>query len=125
MDLKSFYQRDLAAILADPALSEAHAALLLALEQGAARAAERDAGGAWHANTWVKTAILAGFRSTATALVPGWPSPAFDRTAFPPRGEGGRTSPTRYSSPMNATPAAPAPCMSVCAQLSMNASAGW
>jgi 2,3,4,5-tetrahydropyridine-2,6-dicarboxylate N-succinyltransferase len=86
MDLKTFYQRDLASILADPALAEAHAALLLALEQGTARAAERDAEGAWHANPWVKTAILAGFRSTGTALVPGWPSPAYDRTAFPPRG---------------------------------------
>ncbi len=85
MQLQTFYQRDLAVILADPALAEAHAALLLALEQGSARAAERDGDGAWHANFWVKTAILAGFRSTATALVPGWPSPSFDRTGFPPR----------------------------------------
>ena len=53
---------------------------------GAARAAFRDAAGAWRANAWVKTAILAGFRSTPTAPVPGWPSPCFDRTAFPPRG---------------------------------------
>jgi len=86
MDLQPFYQRDMAAILADPALPEAHAALLEALERGAARAAFRDAAGAWRANAWVKTAILAGFRSTPTALVPGWPSPCFDRTAFPPRG---------------------------------------
>jgi 2,3,4,5-tetrahydropyridine-2-carboxylate N-succinyltransferase len=84
-DLQTFYQRDMAEILADPALRDAHEALLLALESGQARAAQRDAAGAWHANLWVKTAILAGFRSTATALVPGWPSPSFDRAAFPPR----------------------------------------
>ncbi len=83
--LQAFYQRPMETILADPALPEAHADLLLALELGAARAAEPDGDGAWHANFWVKTAILAGFRSTRTALVPGWPSPAFDRTAFPPR----------------------------------------
>ena len=87
-DLQTFYQRDMAAVLADPALPEAHAALLLALEQGTARAAQRDAEGAWRANPWVKTAILAGFRSTPTALVPGWPSPSYDRTAFPPRSLG-------------------------------------
>ena len=86
LDLQAFYQRTLEAILADPALPEAHAALLQALENGTARAARRDDQGAWHANPWVKTAILAGFRSTPTALVPGWPSPMFDRTAFPPRG---------------------------------------
>jgi 2,3,4,5-tetrahydropyridine-2-carboxylate N-succinyltransferase len=83
--LQAFYQRDMAAILADPALAEAHAALLQALETGAARAAQRDPAGAWQANFWVKTGILAGFRSTPTVLVPGWPSPAFDRAAFPPR----------------------------------------
>jgi 2,3,4,5-tetrahydropyridine-2-carboxylate N-succinyltransferase len=85
MDLQAFYQRDMAAILADPGLAEAHAELLRALELGTARAAQPDAGGVWHANAWVKTAILAGFRATPTALVPGWPSPCYDRTAFPPR----------------------------------------
>ena len=43
--LQTFYQREMAAILADPDLAEAHAALLLALELGSARAAQRDAGG--------------------------------------------------------------------------------
>jgi 2,3,4,5-tetrahydropyridine-2-carboxylate N-succinyltransferase len=84
-DLQAFYQRDLAAILADPALAEAHQLLLEALERGTARAAEPGPDGAWHANFWVKTAILAGFRSTATVAMPGWPSPAFDRAAFPAR----------------------------------------
>ena len=83
--LQAFYQRELAAIVADPALPEAHEALLQALERGEARSAQRDADGVWHANFWVKTAILAGFRSTATALMPGWPSPMFDRAGFPPR----------------------------------------
>jgi len=73
-ELQAFYQRDMAAILADPGLPAAHEALLQALESGA-----------WQANVWVKTAILAGFRSTPTALVAGWPSPCYDRTAFPPR----------------------------------------
>jgi 2,3,4,5-tetrahydropyridine-2-carboxylate N-succinyltransferase len=84
-DLQTFYQREMAAILADPALPEAHQLLLHALEQGSARAARRDPDGAWRANAWVKTAILAGFRSTGTVPMPGWPSPAFDRAAFPPR----------------------------------------
>jgi 2,3,4,5-tetrahydropyridine-2-carboxylate N-succinyltransferase len=85
LDLQTFYQRPMETILADPALPEAHAALLQALELGTARAARRDDQGVWHANAWVKAGILAGFRSTPTALVPGWPSPMFDRTAFPPR----------------------------------------
>ena len=33
-----------------------------ALNRGEIRAAERDAGGRWHANTWVKRGILLGFR---------------------------------------------------------------
>ena len=36
--------------------------LLGALEKGVVRAAERDAGGNWHAVTWVKRGILLGFR---------------------------------------------------------------
>ncbi len=83
--LQPFYQRDMAAILADPALPEAHAALLEALERGAARAAQPDADGAWRANAWVKTAILAGFRSTPTAPVPGWPSPCLRPHRLPAR----------------------------------------
>ena len=37
---------------------------------------------------------------------------------------GGSTTGTRKSAPMNATPAAPAPCIRVCAQFSMKAGAG-
>lgn len=36
--------------------------LLIALERGAVRAAERDAGGVWRAVPWVKRGILVGFR---------------------------------------------------------------
>ncbi len=84
-DLEAFYRRDLADILGDPALPEAHQLLLAALERGEARAARKDPDGAWRANVWVKTAILAGFRSTATVPMDGWPTPAFDRAAFPAR----------------------------------------
>ena len=85
MELQAFYSRPLEAILADPALPEVFLAFLAALEEGAIRSASQDDQGDWHANTWVKTAILAGFRSTATVEVPGWPGPCFDRAAYPPR----------------------------------------
>jgi 2,3,4,5-tetrahydropyridine-2-carboxylate N-succinyltransferase len=84
-ELRAFFDRPVEAVLADAALPAAFEALLAALEDGTARAAQRDEAGQWLANPWVKTGILAGFRSTATAVVPGWPGPAFDRTAFPPR----------------------------------------
>jgi len=83
--LREFYARPMAELLADPGLCAAHAVLLAALESGEVRAAERDSEGVWRANLWVKTAILAGFKSTQTAEVANWPGPAFDRTGFPPR----------------------------------------
>ena len=83
--LRTFFSRPLAEIVADAGLPQAFAELLAALECGAARSAQRLDNGQWQANPWVKTGILAGFRSTVTAEVPGWPGPAFDRTAFPPR----------------------------------------
>ena len=85
MELYDFFLRPMEAILADPALPAAFATFLEALEAGEARAADRDDAGEWRANTWVKTAILAGFRSTPTVEVPGWPGLCFDRAAFPPR----------------------------------------
>ena len=83
--LEAFYLRPMATILADAHLSEVHGVLLEALERGVVRAASRDKDGRWHAHAWVKIAILAGFRSSATQEIPGWPSSAFDRAAFPPR----------------------------------------
>jgi len=85
MDLQSFYSRPMEAILADPRLTEVFSEFLDGLESGALRAASPDAQGAWHANAWVKTAILAGFRSTPTVAVGGWPGPCYDRAAYPPR----------------------------------------
>ncbi len=37
---------------------------------------------------------------------------------------GGSTTGIKYSAPMNATPAAPAPCIRVCAQFNMKANVG-
>jgi len=83
--LTTFFSRPMDTILADAGLARAFHLLLAALEAGTARAAERGEDGQWRANAWVKTGILSGFRSTATAEIPGWPGPSFDRTAFPPR----------------------------------------
>ncbi len=82
--LQAFYDRPAEELLADPRRLEVHETLLLALETGALRAATRQEDGAWVARAWVKSAILAGFRATETAEVPGWPG-AFDRSAYPPR----------------------------------------
>ncbi|MHB1224285.1 MAG: 2,3,4,5-tetrahydropyridine-2,6-dicarboxylate N-succinyltransferase [Gemmatimonadaceae bacterium] len=51
-------------------------ALLGALERGEVRAAERDAGGRWHAVPWVKRGILLGFRAgTIVDMSPEGQSP--------------------------------------------------
>jgi len=83
--LSHFYSRPIDLVLADPALPDAHRELLGYLESGELRAAIRNEVGVWTANPWVKNAILAGFRSTATEAMEGWPGGAFDRSAFPPR----------------------------------------
>jgi 2,3,4,5-tetrahydropyridine-2,6-dicarboxylate N-succinyltransferase len=85
MELRTFFERPLEAILADPDLASALPECLEALEAGRARAARRGEDGVWRAEPWVKTAILAGFRVSATVPVPGWPTPSFDREAYPPR----------------------------------------
>ena len=83
--LEAFFSRPLEVIFVDPRLPELRVALLEALEAGAARAASQGKDGTWQAHAWVKTGILAGFRTTATLEIPGWPGTAFDRAAFPPR----------------------------------------
>lgn len=83
--LQRFFERAADAIQADPAAPEAHEALLAALEAGTLRAAERGADGVWRANTWVKLAILAGFRRTSLQRMEGSGFPMFDKTAYPPR----------------------------------------
>ncbi|HRK75094.1 MAG TPA: 2,3,4,5-tetrahydropyridine-2,6-dicarboxylate N-succinyltransferase [Rhodothermales bacterium] len=54
-----------------------------ALETGTIRAAERDAVGNWHVNTWVKQGILAGFPlgEMEDVSVPGFPF--FDKATYP------------------------------------------
>jgi 2,3,4,5-tetrahydropyridine-2,6-dicarboxylate N-succinyltransferase len=84
-ELQNFYGRTPDEILKDPEAPMAHEALLQALESGQLRAAERSEDGLWRANTWVKQAILAGFRRTSLAQVEGPGFPMFDKTAYPPR----------------------------------------
>lgn len=92
-ELRAFHDRPADAVLADPDLPRAHAALLDHLEAGRLRAAEPTAGGGWQANTWVKQAILAGFRTSPLGPAggtgagegagEGWAF--FDKAAYPPR----------------------------------------
>lgn len=83
--LAAFYGRPPERVLGDPALPDAHAALLSALEAGEVRAASCGSDGAWQAVPWVKQAILFGFRSTQLARIEAVPAPFFDKTAFPLR----------------------------------------
>jgi 2,3,4,5-tetrahydropyridine-2-carboxylate N-succinyltransferase len=83
--LAAFYSRPPEQAAADPRQPEAHAALLSTLEAGTVRAAERDEQGTWRAVSWVKQAILAGFRSSPTEPLPGPGFPFFDKPAFPLR----------------------------------------
>ena len=58
---------------------------LTELEKGTIRAAERDAVGIWHANTWVKEGILAAFKwGTAAEFASGALS-FIDKDTIPPR----------------------------------------
>lgn len=82
--LRDFYDRPVEAILADPKALSMHAVLLDSLETGILRAAELD-GETWRPNTWVKQAILVGFRRTGVAPIEGFGPPAIDKTAYPPR----------------------------------------
>ncbi len=83
--LEAFYAQNPEAPTASPQRAEAHEALLAALESGILRAAEPDGHGGWRVNTWVKQAILAGFRHSALQdlSVPGFAF--FDKSAYPAR----------------------------------------
>lgn len=83
--LQEFFDRPDVEVDADPALSEAHQALLDALEADAVRAAEPGDDGDWHANAWVKRAILAGFRAGSIVEYPGPGFPFSDKSTYPPR----------------------------------------
>lgn len=69
-----------------------------ALSRGELRAAERDPGGHWHANAWVKSGILLGFRlGSVVPMLPDSPFPFFDKDTYPlrdmPPGHGVRIVP--------------------------------
>lgn len=81
-ELHDFYAREDRLVLGDSQAPKAHEALLAALEGGELRAAEPDREGGWRVNTWVKQAILIGFRRTS--VVP-MGTAFFDKTAYPPR----------------------------------------
>lgn len=83
-ELAAFYERPAEAVLADPVLPTAHAALLAALEAGQVRAVLPGPDG-WQVQRWVKQAILFGFRHTGLAEMIGFGMPAIDKAAFPPR----------------------------------------
>ena len=83
--IRAFFSRPADEVMVDPEAPAMHQVLLVALETGAIRAAERLEDGTWETNTWVKQAILFGFRRTSLAEMPGPGFPMFDKTAYPPR----------------------------------------
>jgi 2,3,4,5-tetrahydropyridine-2-carboxylate N-succinyltransferase len=83
--LEAFFGRDDQALLADAQWPSAHEALLVALEAGRLRAAVRSEAGVWSAVSWVKRAILIGFRRSTLERVDAAPWPFFDKPAFAPR----------------------------------------
>lgn len=85
VDLQAFFSRPTHDVVADPSARDAHAALLDALEAGTIRSAERADDGSWHANTWVKQAILLGFRWGTTEAMPGPGFDYFDKSSYPAR----------------------------------------
>ncbi|HEX6813785.1 MAG TPA: 2,3,4,5-tetrahydropyridine-2,6-dicarboxylate N-succinyltransferase [Planctomycetota bacterium] len=84
--LEQFFGRDDDVLAADPEWPAAHSALLAALEAGRLRAATRARDGVWRATTWVKRAILIGFRRTELSQVArDGMQPFFDKPAYPLR----------------------------------------
>ncbi len=83
-DLEAFYQQPTPDLLASPDIGSAHKSLLEGLEAGTIRAALPTAQG-WQAQTWVKTAILVGFRAFPTQEMPTALGVGFDRGGYPPR----------------------------------------
>lgn len=83
-ELAAFFSRAMRDIVADGALRESIEELLDALERGELRAAERLASGEWAAIPWIKTGILAGFKSSETVEMKGWRG-AVDKATFPLR----------------------------------------
>jgi 2,3,4,5-tetrahydropyridine-2-carboxylate N-succinyltransferase len=84
-ELQAYFERPLPALLDDPQADVAHAALLVHLESGTVRAAQRDDEGRWRANAWVKQAILVGFRRSSVVDYSTERFGFFDKEAYPAR----------------------------------------
>jgi 2,3,4,5-tetrahydropyridine-2,6-dicarboxylate N-succinyltransferase len=83
--LREYYRAPVGEVAARSDWARAHESLLDALESGALAATERGADGRWIAVSWVKSAILAGFKASSVVPVEGWPGGASDKAAYPPR----------------------------------------
>jgi 2,3,4,5-tetrahydropyridine-2-carboxylate N-succinyltransferase len=87
-DLRAAIERFVSAVPSgqEAAARVAFQELKAALNAGTARAAERDAGGGWHANAWVKAGILLGFRlGRLQPAATGGPFPFYDKDTYPLR----------------------------------------
>lgn len=84
-DLAAFFDRPDDVLANDPEWPAAHQALLAELEHGRVRSATCGADGVWRATTWVKRAILLGFRRSDVREFAAEPFPFFDKHAYPPR----------------------------------------
>ncbi len=73
----------------EAAALDAFRRLKAALNTGEVRAAERNRDGSWHANAWVKSGILLGFRiGKIEPAAPGGPFPFYDKDTYPLRAIG-------------------------------------
>jgi 2,3,4,5-tetrahydropyridine-2,6-dicarboxylate N-succinyltransferase len=84
--LQAFYERDEQTANSQATWQQRHEQLLRGLESGAIRAAKRGPDGNWQAVTWVKRAILSGFKNAKVVRqgAPGQP-PFFDKESYPAR----------------------------------------
>src|SRR5690606_26171646 len=73
--------RDTLNVSTQGAVREAVQTVLARLDDGSFRVAERDAGGAWQVNQWLKKAVLLSFRLNDMELIEGGPggSPWWDK----------------------------------------------
>ena len=88
MDLRARLEPFLQQSAADLDKAAARAAFddfLMAMERGEVRAAERGDDGTWHANAWVKQAVLLGFRLGALAESAAGSLAFVDKDTYPAR----------------------------------------
>jgi 2,3,4,5-tetrahydropyridine-2-carboxylate N-succinyltransferase len=72
----AFDSRDAVGPTTKGAVREAVETALAMLDTGKARVAERQAGGQWHVNQWLKKAVLLSFRLNDMSVIPGGPGKA-------------------------------------------------